>query len=376
MKPRTKLEKEVCKLSKRLKPHKRLLNKVLNNRPQECCRIYHVIAEVVEGYQVFRYFRIDYHKRKPNTCWETQQLWYVNGREILISRQRTMGYYYDTYIASSDLELRHNYINYANNNAAGMPIYSMDILSLTDQWNAEELNAVGSLRNISQLTMAMQQYPFIETMYKLHKPLLKRFLYDIGINETTRYIPEIRVALRHGYKFEDIQKWRDTMQLAKRFHIETRNPFYCAPQNLDVLHDQLLRKFEREQISQQMQRELSSLSRNIKMYGEKFEKHIKPFLDLLIQDGDLTIRPLTSIEEFCDTGIKMHNCVYACGYYHKANTLILIAEIAGKQAELIELNIKDGEIRQCRGKWNKQTEDHDRIIEVLKSNLNKIEKCA
>ena len=229
---------------------------------------------------------------------------------------------------------------------------------------------------MARLTIAMQKYPFIETMFKIHKPLLVDFLKQVGLTSTIERIPEIRVALRHGYKFEDISMWNDTMRMAKRNNIETRNPFYCAPQNLEVLHDQLLRKEEREHIRQMLQRELTSLPKNIERYGKIFEKHIKPFLKLMIQDGDLTIRPLTSIEEFCKVGIEMHNCVYACGYYQKTDTLILVAEISGKRAELIELNLNSKKIIQCRGKWNKQTTDHDRIMNLLKSNLIKIKKCA
>lgn len=67
---------------------------------------------------------------------------------------------------------------------------------------------------------------------------------------------------------------------------------------------------------------------------------------------------------------------YACGYYQKTDTLILVAEISGKRAELIELNLNSKKIIQCRGKWNKQTTDHDRIMNLLKSNLIKIKKCA
>ena len=70
MKPRTKQEKEVYALSKKLKPHKRELNKVLKRPPQDYGKIYHVIAEVVEGYQVFRYFLIvyDVHHHLHKKC--------------------------------------------------------------------------------------------------------------------------------------------------------------------------------------------------------------------------------------------------------------------------------------------------------------------
>ena len=92
MKPRTKLEKEVVRLSHNLCPRKRELKRAVKNLQNETPNTYYrVIAEVKGGYQVFRFFRIRIYKRKPTDIWETQQIWYAQGRELVIARQRTMG---------------------------------------------------------------------------------------------------------------------------------------------------------------------------------------------------------------------------------------------------------------------------------------------
>ena len=40
----------------------------------------------------------------------------------------------------------------------------------------------------------------------------------------------------------------------------------------------------------------------------------------------------------------MHNCVYACGYFKKTSSLILLATHQGEIAELIELDLPTGNI--------------------------------
>ena len=150
MRPRTKLEKEVVRLSRNLCPRKRELKRAVKNLQNETPNTYyHVIAEVKGGYQVFRFFRIRIYKRKPTDIWETQQIWYAQGRELVISRQRTMGIYYDCYIRSSDLELRHNYRNFAYNTANMIPISTTDCVSLLPIFSKEEIDKIGSLSVIS-----------------------------------------------------------------------------------------------------------------------------------------------------------------------------------------------------------------------------------
>lgn len=369
MKPRNNREREVFNLSQTLKPHKRLLNKVLK---QGEGTIYHVIAEVVEDYQVFRYFRITYHKRKENTYWETQQLWYKDGKETLIARKRMMGRYYDVYSYSSNLEIRNNYVNYAYNSSSMIPYSSIDIVSLKPEWDRNLLMDVSDLYCLSKLTMAMNKHPYIETLYKQQKELLIKMYNSIGLEDIIRYSPEIKVAIRHGYDFKDISLWADTIRMAQSFNIDTRNPYYCAPKDTMSLHNRFLNKVNKQREERRVKSELESLRRNIEKYSDTFNKHVKPFLNLLITDGSIEIRPLRSIEEYCQVGMKMHNCVYACGYFKKTSSLILLATHQGEIAELIELDLPTGNILQCRGTYNKQTLIHDNIVSLLNNNLNQI----
>ena len=66
-----------------------------------------------------------------------------------------------------------------------------------------------------------------------------------------------------------------------------------------------------------------------------------------------------------------HHCV--AGYHSKADSLILSACIDGKRIETIEVSISQLKVIQSRGVCNKNTEHHDRIIQLVEQNISLIE---
>ena len=108
-----------------------------------------------------------------------------------------------------------------------------------------------------------------------------------------------------------------------------------------------------------------------------FAEAKKRFMGLLITDGDLLIRPLRSVAEFADEGEAMHHCVFSNRYYRKENSLILTARAADKtRIETIEVDLQSYRIVQSRGVNNKETAEHERIVTLVTSNINKIKKLA
>ena len=369
MKPRTKLEKEVVRLSHNLCPRKRELKRAVKNLQNETPNTYyHVIAEVKGGYQVFRFFRIRIYKRKPTDIWETQQIWYAQGRELVISRQRTMGIYYDCYIKNSDLELRHNYRNFAYNTANMLPISTSECKSLLPMFDEEEVNRIGSLYSVAKKYKMFCASPYMETLYFQHREVFEKFLDKVQLNDILENEKEIKVALRHHYKFEDVSIWTDTMKLAKHFGIETRNPFYCAPLNLDVLHNSLLKRKAKEEAAKEIEK--------LAEFEGAYYKHIKPYLDILLKGANVVIVPLKSVKEVYFEGKMMHHCVYECKYWKKNDTLLLSAQVDGKHVETIEFNLKSLKVAQSRGLQNKQTEYHEEILALMKANAKNIKKLT
>ena len=69
----------------------------------------------------------------------------------------------------------------------------------------------------------------------------------------------------------------------------------------------------------------------------------------------------------------MKHCVFSNGYYKRKDCLILSArDNEGKQLETIELNLKTFDIVQSRAVCNGMSEHHDRIIQLVKKNINLI----
>jgi len=79
------------------------------------------------------------------------------------------------------------------------------------------------------------------------------------------------------------------------------------------------------------------------------------------------------VQEYIEEGQALHHCVFTNEYHLKEKSLILPASIAGKRIETIELSLETMEILQCRGLQNKNTEHHERIIELVQQNMKQIQ---
>ena len=368
MKPRTKIEREVYALSLKLVPRTSRINKILQRYQKEKCRTYyHVIAERHRDYQVFRFFRVEVHKRKPTMCIEVQQLWYGKGKEIVVARRRTQ-YAVESFSLLSDLEIRHFGYRYYGTRPSDLGIWTMDIVSLRPEWSRKDLNQVGRISDVQDFSTVRTLSPYMETLYNQHHDIFCKLALNLSRSDMGRLQNEIKVAVRHGYKFPKVILWEDTIELAKRLGIETRNPYYCAPKDVEKLHDQLLKKVRRNEEKEKKK----TVEQKIKDCEKAYYKHIKPFLDLLISNGTIDIMPLKTVREVYDEGDMMHHCVYACGYYKLPDVLLMSAQINGKHLETIEFNVESMSIVQCRGLQNRYTEYHQEIIDLLNDNREQI----
>lgn len=70
----------------------------------------------------------------------------------------------------------------------------------------------------------------------------------------------------------------------------------------------------------------------------------------------------------------MHHCVWANAYYLKENSLILSATIDRQRIETVEVDLQTLKVVQSRGVCNSNTEYHDRIVNLVNSNMDLIRK--
>ena len=105
----------------------------------------------------------------------------------------------------------------------------------------------------------------------------------------------------------------------------------------------------------------------------RFKKLKAPFFGISFTDRTIQTRVLESVQKYLEEGQALHHCVFTNEYHLKEKSLILSTTIAGKWIETIELSIETMEILQCRGLQNKNTEYHERIIELVHRNIKEIQ---
>lgn len=189
----------------------------------------------------------------------------------------------------------------------------------------------------------------------------------------------VNICNRNGYIIKDGSMYDDYLRLLDYFHLDTHNAHYVCPKNLKAAHDELVNRKQkieaRERAEEDRKRRVERMVR-IKADIALFIKRIQPFLNLEIKEDDIVIRPLQSVSQFYQEGKAMHHCVYANEYYKKKDCLILSAKVAGKRKETIEVNLKTFKVVQSRAVCNKNSEYHDKIIELMNKNMNLIRQCV
>ena len=183
-----------------------------------------------------------------------------------------------------------------------------------------------------------------------------------------RYWPSIRICIRNKYAIKDVKLWIDYLDLLRYFNRDLRNAYYVCPANLKKEHDKLVAKKRQLQEREEAERKRKKAIDN----EHKFLKLKSKFFGLQFTDGFIKIKMLESVQEFIEEGDIMHHCVFTNEYYLKPSSLILSAMIKGMHIETIEVDLKKLEVIQSRGACNKNTEYHDRIIKLVKQNMNLI----
>lgn len=185
------------------------------------------------------------------------------------------------------------------------------------------------------------------------------------------------IAGRHRYHINNIGMWCDYLRMLKNLGKDLRNPKNICPEDFIEAHDRLSRKIEdrrrREREEADRRRNEERLLRE-KENEEQFKALKSKFFGLVISDDEISVKVLESIEEYCQEGHTQHICVFSSSYYLKKNSLVLSARIGGTIIETVEVDLQTLRVVQCHGKYNKDTEYHDRIIDLVNSNARLIKE--
>lgn len=189
----------------------------------------------------------------------------------------------------------------------------------------------------------------------------------------------VNICNRNGYIIKDGSMYDDYIRLLDYFHLDTHNAHYVCPKNLRKAHDELLKRKQKIEARERMERERiermkkeKELKRNIAVFWKK----IQPFLGLQIKDEGIVICPLESVTQYYQEWKTMHHCVYNCAYYARKESLVLSARKNGKRLETIEVNLNTFKIVQSRGVCNEDSKYHKQIIRIMENNMAEIIRRA
>jgi hypothetical protein len=331
---------------------------------------YFCIITACEGFQVVRFIyacsdaRVGKKARYFHS--EVIQKWIApDGKYATLAKLRFMSYYSDTWNFNSNIEVRPEKSLYNI-----MPNYIYPL-----QQVIPELKLRGYKQPFPDITpfdlfYALLSYNKAETLLKAGQMKLLRFFSVNGFRYIDKYWASIRICLRNAYKIEDASLWCDYVKLLYFFGKDLHNAKYVCPADLTAEHDKYMNK-KREQ--QEQERRKAAIQKALE--DETFFKESKSdFFGIQFTDGLIQVRVLESVEEIKREGDAMHHCVFTNEYHLNADSLILSACINGKRIETVELSLTTLKVVQSRGVCNKNTEYHDRIINLVNKNVSLIGK--
>ena len=333
---------------------------------------YFAIYEVVGDWQVIRMFMYRAWSKKREALHEPLRYWIkADGSYVIESKKRQcMGnYYIDAWKWDSEMGIR----AVSNRDVRLCSANHTRIRSLLPELKRTGFRANDKMVNGLMpfwLVRALLTDNRVETFFKLHQTWLtwKFYHFDKLTDETWQ---SIRVALRHGYHWDskdEINDWCDMLRDLRSLNLDTRSPHYICPANLQEAHSYWMKMAIRKRDIIRLEEE----KKKIEAYEPIFHENRKQFLDLLLKDKRLTIQVIPTAMGIKEEGKAMHHCVGS--YYDRPSSLILSAKIGGKRIETIEVSLNDYTLVQSRGLQNKYTKYHDRIVNLVNSNMNEIIK--
>ena len=347
-------------------------------------KAYYSVVQICQGWQVIRTFLADRKNEKGSPTQyridEVYQNWISpDGDEVIISKRYSRGcnffhWYYDTEYT----------IKQHNASCSGYYAFE-DVFDVRDNYFYPHYNITKKLHKYGWCK-ALEKLPYVSVVECMKtlltsghaETVVKQGQYDVFLYmvreklHELQYMPSLNICHRNKYVISDASIYFDMLSFLERTGKDIRNPKYICPEDLYKAHEVALAAYSkiRKKVEAEENRK-RALSENWAYVKDKGK-----FFSVVITDGELLIQVLKSVTEFFEEGESMHHCVFANEYYKKKDSLILSAKVAGERKETIEVNLKTFSIVQSRAAFNKSSEYHARIIELMNRNMNLIRQCV
>lgn len=345
---------------------------------------YYSVVHTYNKWQVIRTFNVHRINRKnyptEYSINEVYQNWISpDGEEVIISKRYARGVNFFSWYYETEYTVRHH-------NASCNGYYAFDdVFDVRDNYFYPQYNITKRLHKYGWCK-ALEKLPYVSVVECMKTILTSRhaetvvkqgqydvFLYMVREKlHELQYMPSLNICHRNHYVITDASIYFDMLSFLERTDKDIRNPKYICPDDLYKAHEVALAAFnkirKKEETEENKKRAMSENAAYVKDKGK--------FFGVIITDGELYIQVLKSVTEFLEEGESMHHCVFANEYYKKKDSLILSAKVAGQRKETIEVNLKTFSIVQSRAAFNKSSEYHARIIELMNKNMNLIRQCV
>lgn len=193
---------------------------------------------------------------------------------------------------------------------------------------------------------------------------------DQRAEDIKRYWNTIKIANRNGYKVKDSVMWVDYIKMLERCGRDIQSPKYICPANLQEEHDRYVKKLQAIQDKAKRAEDIRKAQEREASFKEQKEK----FFGIRINDGEIEVKVLESVEEYRQEAESQHICLFSEAYDQRDDSLIFSARIDGRIIETIEVDLKTLKVVQSRGVCNQNTEYHDRIIRLINANTHLIKE--
>ena len=332
-------------------------------------RQYFTVLTTSGGYQVLRMYLLIVgmekgYRAKSSVIEIGQYWWSESGQQTIVAIQRTLGRHIDSFAYYSPMAVRRD--NEAYQCIAHCPLYpkTKAIDTLRRNGFLSECHDIAP----SVLIPALLTDSRAETLMKAGRTEHLRYFLSRA-RKIDEYWQAYKITLRKGYDITDIALWCDYVDMLKRLGKDMHNAHFVCPENLQEAHDIVQRKLQTKEDKEAEARRRQKTLEN----EERFQTLKAPFFGIAFTDGVIQVKVLESAQEYLEEGKALHHCVFTNEYYLKKQSLILSARIDGKRIETIEVSLETMKVIQCRGLQNKNTEYHDRIIDLVNRNIRQIQ---
>lgn len=340
--------------------------------------LYFAQITTVEQFQVVRIFEYNkhFHRTHPSHayCHEVVQVWInQNGKYDLMTKITASNSWYSGqgFSNNSNLEIRNRNSNTSYYKLRIVPeaiLQGRKVLPIVKR-NGYTGSFFG--RTPQLFFLDLLQDSFFETLVKNNHAALIG-IYGQHSKGIKKYWQQLKIAFRNNYEIDDFGIYEDYLDLLEHFGKDLYSPKYLCPENFKKVHDKLVRKKREADRGLELEERLKRIIEDQKIYHAEKNQ----FFGLLFKSRNLQVKPLITVEEFVKEGDALNHCLYANQYHKRQDSLILSARINDVPIETIEISLKELSIKQARGKHNTQTKYHDKIVELVNSGMPQIARIV